>query len=327
MNYPEYYKILEIPISAESAEIKRQYRKLAKKYHPDLNKNDLTAAEKFKLLKEAYETLIDEDKRLAYDLEWKKQRKKEQKEKKAQKENKQEKQQNPIVKQKKSSTKKHSEIKQNQIFPKLFYLFLSSTVLCAILFFGILKVLQNKENITELLSKFENTIKNLDGYSVRKEVINNEIENVKKIIAEDTSSQDIANFKNTDGYTLLMLAKTPEMSKTLIDSGADVNYMASDGTTALLVAVKNNNKEQVSVLLDAGASPEIKDTKSGYNALMLAQTEEIAYLLLKAGANPNFIAPDGKTPLSKATKEHNRQRLNLLQQFGAQINWSDVIAH
>lgn len=320
MDYPEYYKILEIPISAESAEIKRQYRKLAKKYHPDLNKNDLTAGEKFKKLKEAYETLVDENKRALYDLEWKKQRKNEQKINKPAKN----KRQNPVAKSKKSTAKKYKSNK-NILF-KMLYLFFSSTILCAILFFGVAKIMQNEQKINSFLLQSNKIIKTFETNSIKKDVIDDKVEDVKKIITDDKVSKDILNFKNADGYTLLMLAKTAEMSKMLIENGADVNYIAPDGSSALLIAVKNNNKEQVLVLLNAGASAEVKDKKSGYNALMLAQDEEIAYLLLKSGANPNFIASDGKTPLSKATKEHNRQRLNLLQKFGAQINWSDVIA-
>ena len=169
----------------------------------------------------------------------------------------------------------------------------------------------------------------LDSYFVQKNVQNNDVKKIEEILQKteekNEKPQDIVNFKNADGYSLLMLSKTAEMSKMLIENGADVNYMAPDGSTALLQAVKNNDKEQVEVLLSAGAKAEIKDLKSGYNALMLSQNNEIAYLLLKAGANPNFVADNGLTPLSKATKENNRQLSNLLHQFGAQINWSDVI--
>ena len=84
MEYPEYYKILELPLSADTAEIKRQFRKMAKKYHPDLHTGDKQAEEMFKKLKEAYEVLSDENKRAAYDLDWKKQREKEQKQRKKQ---------------------------------------------------------------------------------------------------------------------------------------------------------------------------------------------------------------------------------------------------
>ena len=62
-----YYKILEVETDASEEEIKLGYRKLAKKYHPDLNRNDPHAKDKFIELKEAYEILIDPEKRKIYD--------------------------------------------------------------------------------------------------------------------------------------------------------------------------------------------------------------------------------------------------------------------
>lgn len=64
----DYYKILGVSEQAEEEQIKQAYRRLAKKYHPDLNPNDSEAEEKFKNVVEAYETLGDTDKRKEYDL-------------------------------------------------------------------------------------------------------------------------------------------------------------------------------------------------------------------------------------------------------------------
>jgi len=64
--YKDYYKILEIERDASEEEIKLAYRRLAKKYHPDLNKTDPKAKERFIELHEAYETLIDPIKRKIY---------------------------------------------------------------------------------------------------------------------------------------------------------------------------------------------------------------------------------------------------------------------
>jgi DnaJ-class molecular chaperone len=64
--YKDFYKTLGIDENSTEEEIKRAYRKLAKKYHPDLNKTDPLAKEKFIVIKEAYETLIDPAKRRIY---------------------------------------------------------------------------------------------------------------------------------------------------------------------------------------------------------------------------------------------------------------------
>ncbi len=63
----DYYKILGINKNATSAEIKKAYRKLARKYHPDLNPGDKTAEKKFKEIQEAYSVLSDSKKRSQYD--------------------------------------------------------------------------------------------------------------------------------------------------------------------------------------------------------------------------------------------------------------------
>lgn len=67
MKYRDYYEILGVSENATSSDIKRAYKKLAKKYHPDLNQGDKSAEEKFKEINEAYEVLGDEGKRKKYD--------------------------------------------------------------------------------------------------------------------------------------------------------------------------------------------------------------------------------------------------------------------
>lgn len=67
MKYRDYYEILGVSKSADQEEIKKAYRKLAKKYHPDVNKGDKSVEEKFKEVSEAYEVLGDKEKRKKYD--------------------------------------------------------------------------------------------------------------------------------------------------------------------------------------------------------------------------------------------------------------------
>lgn len=67
MSKRDYYKVLDVARTATEAEIKKAYRRLAMKYHPDRNPNDTEAEEKFKEAKEAYEVLTDAQKRAIYD--------------------------------------------------------------------------------------------------------------------------------------------------------------------------------------------------------------------------------------------------------------------
>ncbi|GHC34669.1 molecular chaperone DnaJ [Aidingimonas halophila] len=67
MSKRDYYEILGVERGADQKEIKKAYRRLAQKYHPDRNPDDSSAAEKFREVSEAYEVLTDDEKRAAYD--------------------------------------------------------------------------------------------------------------------------------------------------------------------------------------------------------------------------------------------------------------------
>ncbi|HAL87890.1 MAG TPA: molecular chaperone DnaJ, partial [Clostridiales bacterium] len=66
-NKRDYYEVLGVDKSASADDIKKAYRKLAMKYHPDRNPGDKTAEEKFKEVGEAYAVLSDADKKAKYD--------------------------------------------------------------------------------------------------------------------------------------------------------------------------------------------------------------------------------------------------------------------
>src|SRR5512139_4261341 len=63
----DYYDVLGVRKGASEADIKKAFRKLARKYHPDINPGDKSAEQKFKELNEAYEVLSDTKKRQQYD--------------------------------------------------------------------------------------------------------------------------------------------------------------------------------------------------------------------------------------------------------------------
>jgi len=74
MDYIDYYKILGVPKDASAEDIKKAYRKLARKHHPDLNPNDPQAGKTFQQINEANEVLSDPENRKKYDqygADWK----------------------------------------------------------------------------------------------------------------------------------------------------------------------------------------------------------------------------------------------------------------
>ncbi|GAG56164.1 unnamed protein product [marine sediment metagenome] len=68
MTKRDYYEVLGVPRSADNTQIKKSYRRLARKYHPDVNPDDPKAEDKFKEATEAYEVLSNSEKRNRYDM-------------------------------------------------------------------------------------------------------------------------------------------------------------------------------------------------------------------------------------------------------------------
>jgi DnaJ-class molecular chaperone len=67
VKFRDYYEVLGVPRTATGEEIRKQYRKLARKHHPDVNRNDKEAEDRFKEVNEAYQVLSDPEKRRKYD--------------------------------------------------------------------------------------------------------------------------------------------------------------------------------------------------------------------------------------------------------------------
>src|SRR5437870_3483677 len=63
----DYYAALGVPRTASAAEVKKAYRKQARKFHPDVNPGDKASEERFKRIQEAYQVLSDPEKRKMYD--------------------------------------------------------------------------------------------------------------------------------------------------------------------------------------------------------------------------------------------------------------------
>jgi len=163
------------------------------------------------------------------------------------------------------------------------------------------------------------------------------------------------NKPNTAGYTGLMVAAErgrPDFVKLLLDHKADPNVAGRDGSTALMLAAENNQPEILKLLISRGADPNRQDNngwtavlKAAYQgnakcievlashtkleldrALLVAtlmEKKEAAKALLDNGAEVDFRASDGRTPLILAAGKGNKDLVEVLLQAGADPSLTD----
>lgn len=163
------------------------------------------------------------------------------------------------------------------------------------------------------------------------------------------------NKPNTAGYTGLMVAAErgrPDIVKSLLDHKADPNVAGRDGSTALMLAAENNQPEIVKLLISRGADPNRQDNngwtavlKAAYQghakcievlashskleldrALLVAtlmEKKDAVKALLDNGAEVDFRASDGRTPLILAAGKGNKDLVEVLLQAGADPSLTD----
>lgn len=354
MAYPDYYDILDVKISATTAEIKRAYHKQAKKYHPDVNPNNKKAEVQFRKINEAYEVLKDAKKREDYDYFGQQEIETERVAKQKVKNN----FNNNSTKNEKSSEVDYADLivqnylkhKDNEtysnktkniirvinvIFPILVFYVYGSWMYQNIKTKNTLKpaidivekdITTKVEKVNlyqqDILKKLENYWQNWRNKALWEALKNTDLMKIYEILQANPTDIDV---KDINGYSLLMLTDNEEAMKILLSYAPNVNYIAPDGNSALSIAVKQNNKKIVEILLQNGADANFADKISGYNLLMLTNDVKILTLLLNFKTNPNYIAPDGMTPLSLAAKNNNLRKTNLLLNYGAKINWRNMM--
>lgn len=278
MAYPEYYNELGVAPSADMKEIKSAYRKLAKKYHPDLNPGDKKAEEKLKKINVAYDVLSDFSKRAEYDYFGQQAEKAMQEDIKRQQEA-----QSPVYKKNQYNTEKQTETTFRKTKPqkettwRVLIARQLIVLLVAALYIAFLMAHADKNDPQNIQKMFKNSsealVQNIlgfkqevanfyDEFDIRKKLLfiavkNNWIKNIKYILKE-YPSDEFAQITDDKGYSLLMYAKSREAAEILYEYGANMNYTAPDGETPYSQAEKNNHRDIIDLFIEKGMQIRLK---------------------------------------------------------------------
>lgn len=294
MSYPEYYEILQVKPNASMAEIKRAYHALAKKLHPDLNKNNKKSEEQLKKVNEAYAVLKDVGKRAEYDYFGKQ----------AQEAVQQNRVQDTAAET--AYTSPREDTIESAVSPinkrRSFIGFFINKLILLLLFlayswlfyintdknepYNIFKTLLNtsdylmekipektKAGIEQLNKWYCGSMlpEKLTFYLVKK----GDVKLMKMFSAGlDTAALDSSN----NMHSLLMSSPNGKMTEYLLTLPHEINYVAKDDETALSMAVKRNDVESVELLLQNGA--DVRQDKF-IRLFKQIENKEIKELLLR----------------------------------------------
>lgn len=139
-------------------------------------------------------------------------------------------------------------------------------------------------------------------------------EQAKQLLKSDPK---LANAKNADGYTPLILAcyrGNNEVAKNLLENGANIDAVSGMGT-ALMASVVKGNEEMVKYLIERKANPNLADA-NGTTALLYSvmfKKHNLAAILMKAGANPEHKDNRGQSAIDYAILANDDKLIEILK--------------
>ena len=226
MELKDYYKILGVPSNASLENIKNAYRKLSKKFHPDVNNGDKFFEEKFKEIQEAYEILFDTSKRKHYDQktanynrgaktsnkEYEEYLRKKKEEFRKQKEDLKKREEALIQKEKKLKDKENSTKNKNQSYGAKYLIFLS-----IVLVFTSIYVIKNNNKTNNTINKETTHDIVVQDTEVKHLVTNNSVGFFKIGSTWHNIAKNDYNYQSVQGYG------------TCVDAGCDGGfYLGND---------------------------------------------------------------------------------------------------